>query len=107
LSGSDQQFRLVVNRHNGGEAIPRADIERTLGLKVYWTLSNDYETVITSVNTGKPAVLSGDSRYARDIRALGAELTGLSSRNGRAANAFRRLFGKAAKPQAKEAKADE
>ena len=107
LSGNDQQFRLVVNRHDGGEAIPRADIERTLGLKVYWTLSNDYETVITSVNTGKPVVLSGDSRYARDIRALGAELTGLRGRNGRAGNAFRRLFGKANKPQAKEARGDE
>ena len=107
LSGSDQQFRLVVNRHNGGEAIPRADIEGTLGLKVYWTLSNDYETVITAANTGKPVVLSGDSRYARDIRALGAEITGLGSRNGRASSAFRRLFGKAGKPQVKETKGDE
>jgi Flp pilus assembly CpaE family ATPase len=107
LSGSDQQFRLVVNRHNGGEAIPRADIEGTLGLKVYWTLSNDYETVITAANTGKPVVLSGDSKYARDIRALGAEITGLGSRNGRASSAFRRLFGKADKPQAKEAQGDE
>jgi len=107
LSGSDQQFRLVVNRHNGGEAIPRADIEGTLGLKVYWTLSNDYETVITAANTGKPVVLSGDSRYARDIRALGAEITGLGSRNGRASSTFRRLFGKAEKPKAKETKGDE
>ena len=74
---------------------------------MYWTLSNDYETVITSVNTGKPVVLSGDSRYARDIRALAADLTGLRGRNGRASSAFRRLFGKAHKPQAKEAKGDE
>ena len=39
------------------DAISLKDIERTLGVKVYWTLSNDYEAVIRSVNTGKPIVL--------------------------------------------------
>lgn len=52
-------------------------------------------------------VLSGNSRYARDLRALGAELAGLRTRNGRSVNPFRRLWGKANKPQAKETKADE
>ncbi|MEO7987482.1 MAG: AAA family ATPase, partial [Gemmatimonadales bacterium] len=90
LMGNEQQFRLVVNRHNGSDVIPQADIERTLGLKVFWNLSNDYEAVITSVNTGTPVVLSGDSRYVRDLRALGAELAGLPHRNGKSANPFRR-----------------
>ncbi|MGH7499560.1 MAG: AAA family ATPase [Gemmatimonadales bacterium] len=107
MIGSEQQFHLVVNRYNGADAIPQADIERTLGLKVFWTLSNDYEAVITSINTGTPVVLHGNSRYARDLRALGAELAGLRSRNGRSANPFRRLWTKVNKPQAKEAKADE
>ena len=107
LTGNEQQFRLVVNRHNGADAIAQPDIERTLGLKVYWTLSNDYEVVLTSINTGTPVVLSGNSRYARDLRALGAELAGLRTRNGRSVNPFRRLWGKANKPQAKETKADE
>jgi pilus assembly protein CpaE len=106
LLGNEQQFRLVVNRHNGADAIPQPDIERTLGLKVFWNLSNDYEAVITSVNTGTPVVLSGDSRYARDLRGLAAELTGLRHRNGKSANPFRRFWGKANKP-VKEPKANE
>jgi pilus assembly protein CpaE len=107
LAASQQQFHLVVNRHNGADAISQADIERTLGIKVFWTLGNDYEAVITSINTGKPVVLSNDSRYARDLRALGAELTGLRGRNGRSANPWRRLWSRVNKPQAKEVKADE
>ena len=107
MMGHEQQFRLLVNRHNGADAIVQPDIERTLGLNVYWTMSNDYEVVLTSVNTGTPVVLSGNSRYARDLRALGAELAGLRTRNGRSANPFRRLLGMVNKPQVKEAKTDE
>jgi hypothetical protein len=46
---------------------------------VFKTLSNDYEGVSRSINTGKPIVLNGDSKYAEDIRALGREITGLKA----------------------------
>ena len=99
--GGEKQVRILVNRHDGGEAIPRADIERTLGLKVFWTLSNDYEAVMNSVNTGKPVVLEGKSRYARDLRRLSAELTGLrGGQAGRAVNPFRRLWDRVKKHSA-------
>jgi pilus assembly protein CpaE len=104
LSATGQQFRLVINRHDAEEAIPRADIEKTLGFQAYWTLSNDYETVIASCNTGKPVVQNGDSKYTRDLRALGAELAGLQRRNGHTFNPFRRLWNRTSKPVAKEAK---
>ena len=54
-----------------------------LGLKVFWKLSNDYEAVIGSINTGKPIVLNGRSSTAKDMKALGAQLAGSAARAGR------------------------
>ncbi len=109
LVSGDRQLRVLINRYGNEEAIPRADIERTLGLKAFWTIGNDYEAAIASVNTGKPVVINGTSECGRDLRALGVELAGLgaSGRNGRPKNPFRRLWHRVNKPQPKEAKADE
>jgi pilus assembly protein CpaE len=108
LVGGDQHLRILINRYGGEEAIARSDIEKTLALKVFWTLSNDYEAAITSVNTGKPMVLNNSSKCGRDIRALGSELAGLgaASRNGRLRNPFRRLWQRFRKP-VKETKVNE
>ena len=46
------------------------DIERSLGLKVFWKLSNDYEAVLGSLNTGKPIVMNGNSSYSKDLKSL-------------------------------------
>jgi pilus assembly protein CpaE len=98
--GGEKQVRIVVNRADGGEAISRSDIERTLGFKVFWTLSNDYEAVMTSVNTAKPIVLEGKSRYARDLRRLSAEVTGLRPGTDGRRNPFRRIWEKVRRPPA-------
>lgn len=81
--GADQ-LRLVVNRYQPDDEIGLKEVEQTLGVKVFCTLSNDYEAVIRSINAGKPIVLNGNSRYTRDVKALGAMLAGLGSENGRA-----------------------
>jgi pilus assembly protein CpaE len=102
LVGGEQQIRVVLNRFNGKESISVKDIERTLGLKVYSTLSNDYEAVITSVNSGKPLVL-GNSRYAKDLRALGTQISGLrNGKGGRGLNPFRGLFRRASRANGKK-----
>jgi MinD-like ATPase involved in chromosome partitioning or flagellar assembly len=54
-------------------------------VKVFCTLSNDYEAVIRSINAGKPIVLNGNSRYTKDVKALGAQIAGLGAENGRSA----------------------
>lgn len=77
LPNGEQQIRLVVNRYNSGNDISLSDIERTLGLKVYSTVTNDYQTVIQSLNDGKPLVLDGKSKCGKDIKALGSVLAGL------------------------------
>ncbi len=72
----DDAVRLVVNRHQPNNVITLEDIERTLGMKVYWTIANDYDAVIRSINTGIPIILNGTSKYAQDLKALGAEIAG-------------------------------
>jgi Flp pilus assembly CpaE family ATPase len=101
---------VIVNRYHGGEAISLKDIERTLGLKVYHTLSNDYEAVITAVNSGKPLILSdGSSKYAKDLKALGSHISGLRPERSRLriGNPFRSIWQKVHHTNGKGAPADE
>src|SRR5437870_2662702 len=70
------RVRIVVNRYVGDDVISLGDVHRTLGMKVSWTLSNDYVAVSRSINAGKPVVLNGRSPYTRDLQALGADLVG-------------------------------
>jgi pilus assembly protein CpaE len=110
LIGGEQQIRVIVNRYHGGEAISLKDIERTLGLKVYSTLSNDYEAVITSVNSGKPLILNGGaSKYAKDLSKLGSLISGLRPQKSRLrlANPFRQIWQKVHHTNGKAAPADE
>jgi pilus assembly protein CpaE len=80
LTGPPDQVRLVLNRYDPGDSISPADVERSLGLKVFWKVSNDYEAVMGSVNSGKPIVLNGGkSTYTNDVKGLAAAVTGVSS----------------------------
>ena len=79
LPKGEEQIRLVVNRYKDDLDISLHDVEKTLGLKVYKTLANDFEAVIDSINRGKPVVLNGRSPYAQDIKTMAAQITGLRS----------------------------
>jgi pilus assembly protein CpaE len=72
-----ERIRVVINRFAPDSVITLKDLERTLDLRVYWTLSNDFECVSQSVNTGVPVVLNPSSRYARDIQAMASDVVGL------------------------------
>jgi pilus assembly protein CpaE len=69
-AGDAGRLRLVVNRFNPKSLVRLRDLEDTLGLEVYHTLTNDYETVIQASSTGRPLVLEGGSRYAEELSAL-------------------------------------
>ena len=78
--GRRDQVRLVLNRYDPSDSISPADVERSLGLKVFWKVSNDYEAVMGSVNSGKPIVLNGgSSTYTNDVKGLAAAVTGVTS----------------------------
>ncbi len=99
LPKGESQIRLIINRYNADNDISIEDVERTLGLKSYGKISNDYEAVISAINTGKPIVLNGNSVYSRDLKALGARMSGVTgeaSKNGRFGGAMvKRLLGRA------------
>jgi len=77
LTKGQEQVRLILNRYDPGDTVSVEDVERSLGLKVFWKVSNDYDAVTSSVTAGKPIVLNGGSPYTRDLAGLAAELTGV------------------------------
>jgi len=77
LTKGEEQVRLILNRYDPSDTISVEDVERSLGIKVFWKLSNDYEAVASSVTAGKPLVLNGGSPYTRDLAGLAAQLTGV------------------------------
>jgi pilus assembly protein CpaE len=91
-----ERVKLVVNRYHPDNAISIDELESTLGMEVHWKLSNDYDSVLHAMNSGEPIMLNGrGSPFAADLRALGAEITGLQaadSRPGRLAR-LRRILG--------------
>ncbi len=87
-------MRLIVNRYESKGMISLGEVESMLGMKVFWTLRNDYEAVLLSANTGEPIVLTGGSDFARDVRALGAEITGVKSLKDAPKNWLKNMVGK-------------
>lgn len=89
-----EKVRVVLNQFQEGVGISQADVEKTLGYDIFYTLERD-EGVPHSVNTGKPLVMNGTSKYAKSIRAMGGELLGISTEAhtglaGRLKSVFRR-----------------
>jgi MinD-like ATPase involved in chromosome partitioning or flagellar assembly len=75
------------------------DLESTVGLPVHRTLTNDFQTVIESVSTGKPLVLNSKSQYARELKALAAGLVGKPASGGIGkSGGLKRLFGGEKRP---------
>lgn len=96
----DDWLRIVVNRYQVSDPITLKEIEKTLGIPVYWTLANDYESVMSSINSGKPVVLSEKSAFARDMKAFVTDVTGSApsrdSKSGLLENLIplKRIFGR-------------
>jgi pilus assembly protein CpaE len=77
LVKGEEQVRLILNRYDPKDTISVEDVERSIGMKVFWKVSNDYEAVMTSLNAGQPIVLNGGSPYTRDLRGLALQVTGV------------------------------
>jgi len=78
------QVHLIVNRYDPEDEISLKDVERSLNMKVFGTIANDYDSVIRSINSGKPALLSAPkSSYAKDIQNLAAKIGTTSRAPGR------------------------
>jgi pilus assembly protein CpaE len=73
----DSWIRLVVNRFDPRDVVSVAEIEKTLGMEVFWTLRNDFRAVMAAINAGRPAATDTKSSFAKDVRALAAKITGV------------------------------
>jgi pilus assembly protein CpaE len=83
LGRDEKHIRLVVNRYHPDNEISLEDVQRTVGIPVFHTLCNDYDEVSRSISTGKPIVLNGNSKFSRDMKGLGAEVTGIRGKGDR------------------------
>jgi pilus assembly protein CpaE len=90
LGRDEKHIRLVVNRYHPDNEISLDDVQRTVGIPVYHTLCNDYDEVSRSISTGKPIVLNGNSKFSRDMKGLGAVVTGIRGK-GDGGGRFRAL----------------
>ena len=69
------RVRLIVNRRSDQSAIGVEQMEETLGMPVFGSISNDYAAVANAINMGKPLCgESSEGRAARDITALSRKL---------------------------------
>jgi pilus assembly protein CpaE len=100
--GAPDRLQLVVNRHQSTDLISLEEVEETLDMKVAHTLANDFAAVSESINTGKPVVLDGKSKFGQDIQLFGAAVAGLSpSTNGKGGPlaSIKKMFGRKEKKE--------
>ena len=79
-SGFDEdRLKLVVNHATNANSVTEADVERTVGCPVFWTLPHD-RAVPQSTQLGQPIVLSQPrSQMAQRVEALAAYFGGVSA----------------------------
>jgi pilus assembly protein CpaE len=80
ISNGKASPRLVLNKQKDGLGLPPRDIEDGLGHRMDLVVGRYDSRIIESVNMGRPEVLSGNSRFAKEIMALGRKLAGPGAR---------------------------
>lgn len=73
-----EPFHLVVNRFQANREIGLKEVEESLGVEVFWTLTNDYDTVVSAINTGEPFALDASGGFAREVGGLASKITGIA-----------------------------
>ena len=75
------RVRVVLNRFDKNAAVATSDIERVLSEPLKHQIPSDYRVAVEAVNTGIPLVL-GDSKLAKAVRSLAADLAGIAKDPG-------------------------
>lgn len=77
------KIRPIVNRLEKSSELTIADLERTLGTKVYATVPNHYASVAASVNQGVPILkLAPKSPVSKALTQLASEIDAPAARSG-------------------------
>jgi pilus assembly protein CpaE len=79
LSINFQRVRVVVVREETAKDVTLKHARETLGVNIDWKTPSDYQTLVSAINSGQPAVTAAPrSRIARNLRQLAATLEPLS-----------------------------
>jgi pilus assembly protein CpaE len=78
LGYSANRIRVLLNRYCKGEDVSVKEVEKTLGFKVFWSIPNDYKSLIRSIQCGDPLTLQeSGSPLAKSFHELSAEVLGI------------------------------
>ncbi len=77
LGLDSKKIKVVVMRDGTGDDVTVRHARNTLGLPVYWRTPNDYQTVVASINAGRPVVsTSPRAKISKNLRELAETLCG-------------------------------
>jgi Flp pilus assembly CpaE family ATPase len=66
-----KKVQLILNRYQKSKLMSLESVERTLGLKPFWMLPNDYPTAVAALNQGVPIQEAKPySKLAKSYRGL-------------------------------------
>jgi len=80
-----ERLKIVLMRDGTGEEVTVKHAHEALGLPIYWRTPSDYQTVVSSINSGQPVVTAAPrSKIAKNLRELAGGLfrPGSASRPG-------------------------
>lgn len=88
--------KVVLNQYREGTGVSQREVEEALGSSVFATLGFDDETVVQSLNLGRP-IVHGRSRVGKELNRLGSRVAGEAkeqTRSGLVPNLMKRFRGK-------------
>jgi pilus assembly protein CpaE len=66
-----EKIHLIVNRFNKKSRLGLKDMEKALGVEVFWTVPNDFEPMSLGIDEGTPAILEAPrSKLAQSFKEL-------------------------------------
>jgi pilus assembly protein CpaE len=72
-----KKIKVVVTRDGTGDSVTVKHARNALGLPIYWRTPSDYQTVVASINAGRPVVsASPRAKISKNIRELAETLHG-------------------------------
>jgi pilus assembly protein CpaE len=78
LGYSADRVRVLVNRYLKGEDVSLKEVEKALNFKVFWSIPNDYKSLIRSIQAGDPLTLQTDSiPVAKSFYDMSARVLGI------------------------------
>ncbi len=75
---SASRLRILVNRYLKGKDVSLREIEKALSFNVFWSIPNDYKTLIKSIQSGDPLTFQSESTpLAKSFYDLSAQVLGI------------------------------